>query len=157
QSPNRVLDLGSVYWGRSDAMPANLDTRVVLNVSGMEPWQTDSDDLAFFSLGASAWGYSNGLGNNGVSDISAGSTSLIGYPLYASNLVDATKGDRAVLTQERRQQLGPGSSNPANGVYLTSIAKIAHLAPFTMVDRGTTPVDGLFDPAPAPKPLQLTW
>ena len=149
---NSVLDLGGYRLGRPDLVPANpaddATTKLVFNLGNLLAWQPLNDELEFFSWGANSFIF--GVEREALSGAPvAGDTALhltVDERAFYSgggflNLIDAAKGDRAVLI-DLTGRVGLVAGKPTGPSY-SSVSRIYEAPPFTQVP-GTTTVLGNF-------------
>jgi hypothetical protein len=137
-------DLSFDNLGRPGVATATQATPLVLNVSGLDPWQ-DGDELELFSAGAAA--QADFLDTPGATGLpAAGDTALTALTVDwsrvdDSGLIDGTKLDDAALLQRVRRA-------STTGVVYASLGEIFSPAPFTQHDGETTTLSGAFASVP---------
>jgi hypothetical protein len=136
----RTVDLGQMFAGRPDAMRAtDAWTQLQVSADQLAPWQSgDELELWATNVGASERNLTQHL----LAIPAAGATTLddttIAYAdLSAPNLIDAEKGDRAILTQLEARRASDGSQ-------YTGLVRVCDLLPFTMVEGEATPTSCSF-------------
>jgi hypothetical protein len=130
------IDLSDRQLGRWDAVRAGPHTALTLNVTGLDPWQY-GDGLLLYSSNADILTDFPIAPANGSTALS-----LYRWPFYSFlNLIDATRGDRALLVQFLTR-------STQNGLSYQAVGKIANLPPFTMMNGRTTTVAGAFVEVP---------
>jgi hypothetical protein len=150
----RSIDVGSANHGRSDATHAAAGTTLVLNASGLNPWQ-GSDDISLYSynLGTALYALHEAASAGAPA---AGNTTLSGltvdYTARATppRLIDGTKGDRAIAVQRVTRTLA------ASDTY-TAAAKVFELPVFSLTDGQSSTVSGAFTDVPQTSSISLDW
>lgn len=143
-------DLGYANAGRPDATDAGPGTKLAYDVSGLSPYDPQTDDLQLFSPDLAMYGF--GLEDFAESgSIAAGATSWQGVtpfsmpPYFGSALLDASKGDEAVLYQLAGETVPAAGSD--GGVLLIQHASDAlTVKGLTMVSGGTATISGALSP-----------
>lgn len=149
----RELDMSYASIGRSTAAyPQQTNTELVLNATGMQPWQTE-DDLMLVSLNAGFinrylpyYTYQNPA-------VTAGATSLylpLAYTYLRSPLIDSSMGDTAQLFQLT-------TSSTFGGHPVLTLVRSTALSPFTVVDGQSVSTNGSFAPVPQDQTLIFNW
>jgi hypothetical protein len=144
----RELDLGVIHAGRADALLASTSpTSLVLRASGLAPWQ-DTDGLELFSLGSASFAHLEYQAT-----VATGATSLDALTVDASlfdnpALMDASRGDTAILTQLVTQTAGD--------VVYQAVGRAFAPPPFSQADGLVTSISGAFAPVPQSR-VSVDW
>jgi hypothetical protein len=149
----RSIDVGSAILGRRGATYARKPATLRIDAQNLRPWM-ESDWLQLYSadVGLAALDVGDGFDSN--TPPAVGVTSLQGYDLSVARgtpLLDAQKGDRALLTQ--MSLFGP----PAMALWYHSVTRALALPPVTMAEGQTTPVAGAFVEVAQDQALSLSW
>ncbi|HZW89669.1 MAG TPA: hypothetical protein VFF12_11370 [Myxococcaceae bacterium] len=151
----RSLDFDQFVLGRANVVSPGNGTTLALDLSGLEAWDPNNDDLQITAPGA-------GLGFSSVLNVGlapqAGSTSFAASVDYASytgangggGLIDTSQGDRVFLTQLTP---GPSSADVASFNRLTRGVEVTSLI---MADGATTPLSAALAPVAQTSSFDLT-
>jgi hypothetical protein len=150
-----AVDAGYTQQGRSDAVPYTTPTELVLDVTGLAPWQ-DGDQVELFSTEAAAWYFIAqdfaSAGQPAIDD-----EALVGFTFDLSqdysgspHLIDGgrTPPDRLVVAQL-------STSLATGGFPYQAMARLFEPAPFTVVDGQTVNLSGEFTNVSIDQPITL--
>jgi hypothetical protein len=91
------VELGGVYEGRRDATYPSTSTPLTVTVANLAPWSSAADDLQLFD--SNGFGYDVGMVSTPPSDGATSATVTYDPFAYGFALVDASRGDGAVISQ----------------------------------------------------------
>jgi hypothetical protein len=140
------FDLGSFSLGRPDQAFPSSPTQVTLNVNGLSPWQAfEGLEIVSSNVGAVAHEVEVDFPVQPMPGATA--ISNITIPWF-KQLIDATKGDTAVIYQLVRD----ASSGPT---FARTLERIGQVSPFTMVDGGTATMTATLSSVPLDRTLTV--
>jgi len=151
----RTLDLGSYQLGRPDAVPPEASTVLSVGLDGLNPWGA-TDDLEITSSNAglvqfNAWAFDLNRIIPRPGDIFL--VQRWDYANFFGNLIDASRGDQAVVHQLVTNYIGP----PGAGATYAAAAKALATSTLTVANRQTTFFGGTLLDVPQDQIFSLSW
>jgi hypothetical protein len=151
----RSLNFDQFILGRSNVVSPDPGTTLALNVSGLEAWDPNNDDLQLTAPGAGiGFGSFVGAGFSPQAGDTSFSASVDDVTFVNGNggggLIDTSQGDRVFLTQLTP---GPSSAGVASFNRLTRGVEVTSLI---MANGGSTPLTAALAPVAQTSSFDLT-